>query len=378
MKTPLLRNALPLSGALVIGIATGWLLRGGGTPTPGKSAISGPQNTARPTGIPAAQPATPGDSATGVWDAAEAWSQLPAARRAVTLRHILALPEGSERVARFIALLHGLDREDIGVAARAIKEGDRLGLSYDEEWTALITHWGRLAGRDAVEHAFESFGLPQDDKDWFSKVALRGWAEADPQAAVGWVNNHPDHTDWAGCVQSIAIGVGKTDPALAAALMVKTLSGPDIPKKAGWVRDQIAGTLTGRVAATGGASGLTQWLASIPAEEDNGAMRRTAFLHTAARMDKVTDAEAQDFFTRFAADPLRPASAYSKFMTRLATNRSPQDALNWSASLPEPASGSSQVFAQWQSTAPQEAAAWLAALPESPFKASLSPGGSQN
>ena len=85
-----------------------------------------------------------------------------------------------------------------------------------------------------------------------------------------------------------------------------------------------------------------------------------------------TDAEAQEFFTRFADDPQRNQAAYAKFMTRLATNRSPQDALNWSASLPQPASGTARVFSQWQTVAPQEAAAWLAALPQSTFKSALS------
>ena len=317
-------------------------------------------------------PAAPDATTTGIWDSAAVWSQLPAQRRRATLRHILSLPDGSERMAHFIALLRGFDREDIGVAALAIREGDRRGLTYNEEWNALVAHWGRLAGREAVENAFDSFGIEQKDKDWFSKMALRGWAEADPQSAIGWINAHPDHTDWAGCVHSIANGVGISDPTLAAALMAKTLSGPDIPPTAGWVRDRVAADLTGRVAASGGVPALNQWLASIPSSDDNGEMRRIAFTHTAARIERGTDAEAQEFFTRFADDPQRNQAAYAKFMTRLATNRSPQDALNWSASLPQPASGTARVFSQWETVAPQEAAAWLAALPQSSFKSALS------
>ena len=235
----------------------------------------------------------------------------------------------------------------------------------------MVEQWGRLAGPEAMENAFDSLGIEHSDKDWFSKVAVRGWAEVDPQAAIAWINAHPDHSDWPGCVRSIASGVGERDPSLAAALLVKTLAGADAPRQAAWVRQQVVQELAGRVAAAGGVPGLEDWLTSIPSADDGGDVRKLAFSQAAKRMINVSDAEAQEFFSRFAADPLRDQAAYADFTGRLAKRQSPRTALMWAASLTPPAGGAADVYKRWSRESPQEAAAWRATLPDSTFKSQL-------
>lgn len=146
MKSVSIRYA-PLLVTLVIGFAAGWLIRGTDGTGANESRPNAGQSRRDSRPSPAATAFTaPAGASAGVWDPSAEWAQLPAETRAATLRDMLALPEGDARMARFIAVVRGMDRGDIAVAARAIKEGDRRGIIYNKEWEALVTHWGRIAG----------------------------------------------------------------------------------------------------------------------------------------------------------------------------------------------------------------------------------------
>lgn len=301
------------------------------------------------------------------------WSSLTREQRSRALEQILHLPDAAERRAEFLVRVHEFDRADIQQAILLIKGGDKQGITYDHEWEDLIRQQGRVGGLTALESTLAEFGMKQDASDWFSKIAIGGWAEKEPQAAIDWLNAHESMNDWAGALGQLLEGIGRGNPDMAAAILTGSLSHSENGDRS--VRKATIKKLAEQVTTSGGMEGLTNWYNKIPIEPDGGATRQDAFGSVYFRIKHADRAAAETFLVTNANKPWRDDSIYAEYTKKLAAE-SPQKALEWATSLPaSPVNGTwpaaDSTFRQWLKQDSASATAWLSSPANAKFQATL-------
>jgi hypothetical protein len=93
-----------------------------------------------------------------------------------------------ERRAAFQTLLAALTASNAGAVYDALSPtADEPGGSAltDAEWNELLAKWGRLDGREALEHVVSSSVAAHRIPG-----ILSGWAPAEPLAAAAWIGDH--------------------------------------------------------------------------------------------------------------------------------------------------------------------------------------------
>jgi hypothetical protein len=341
------------------------------------TALASPVIRPRASPVSAGAPGVPRLTPTGARGAVSLnsdWPRLTGPERQSQLEHILKMANAEERLAEFLVRVRDFTAEDITAAIGLIKAGDREGLTFAREWELLVSHWGRLHGGDGFDSGMSAFQIKPEAQDWFTKGALKGWSEKDPQAAVAWLNDHPGHTDWPGCLNSVITGIGHTDPQQAAATLANSL--PVSHPKDDWVREAALKSLTEGVVATQGLTGLRQWLASIPTDADAGATKQRAFFHVAFRLGHAGGDQARAFLEAHAGKSWRADRAYAEYTKKLGRS-APEAALTWAMSLPVGSQGvhpgTAQTYQQWHGRDPARAEAWLGAQKDPALVTELSP-----
>ena len=363
---------LTSAGLLLTGAATGWLLRGPGEP-PALTVSKIPAAPAAQKPAPALSPAAsvPAPRAATAYGKPE-WDALPLKLR---LDNGFAIKDHFQRFANFASLVSTFTtQDDFETAARAIKEADKRGLQFGQEWEHLLQQWGRKLGQSAIEFVQANFADPKDPV-WSLKKMIGGWAESDPAHASAWLNEHSETADWDGLLLETLSGISRNSLDTATQAALKSL-----PAGKSRAKEQVMKNFAETAVREGGLGRLGSWFVALPETEAGSDLRTAAFPAVFERMDHAGEEQARKFLEDCSPHPWRLTGAYRSMANKMA-EKSPQAALEWLGTLtpppeePSPAAkwpGANQVVASWQQRDPAAFAAWLQSQPSGPFTDAVS------
>jgi hypothetical protein len=190
---------------------------------------------------------------------------------------------------------------------------------------------------------------------------MDGWAKVDPQAAVAWLNDHPESEHWEWGLESFMKSYGTVDPAGAMQSVRDILNVDDSHRRLRW---NILSSLTESVSRLSGAPGLRDWFQSQPAGTDQEIfLKREAQRHVAERLLRANAKEGLNWLAELPASPWLNSSAYDMGAEKLAQT-SPNAALDWLGKLPgvDQRLGwgkGREIFRNWRQADPTSASEWL-------------------
>jgi len=352
------------AGLLLAGAAAGWLIRGQTEPSrPSVSRIppAPPTTPSAPSGTDA-----PAPRATAAYGKPE-WDALPLRQR---LDKGFTIADHHRRFAHFASLLSTLTtQEEFETAARAIKDGDKRGLSFNQEWEHLLEQWGRKLGPAAIEFVQANFADPREPS-WSLKRMLHGWAESDPLAASAWLNEHTDAPDWDGLLFETLAGISRNSLDTATQAALKSM-----PSGKSRAKDQVMNDLAETAVREGGLERLGSWFVALPETESGSELRTAAFPAVFQKMDHAGEEVARKFLEDCAPHSWRLTGAYRSMANKMAA-KDPRAALEWLGSLSPPPGepppvvkwpGGNQVVSSWQQRDPAAFNAWLQSQPPGAF-----------
>lgn len=262
-------------------------------------------------------------------------------------------------VTRFLAfsqLLKTMTAEN----AQAIREQlVALGATGDT-WRDFNYRWGALAGEEVVLFAMES---PEPDLD----AALSGWASANPDAAMAFLDNLPENmrADRERYAASIVAGLADGNPTVAANFVMQLASegsgqGPNLMEMVANKAIRVNGFL-----------GAAAWSESLP----DGELKAAAMNRVGSAYARRDPEGAAGWIERFAERDYaaRAVEEVSDGWAR----RDPVAAVDWLQTLPEgkgQTSGLNSVFGDWEDSDPLKASEYLLGMSDSPQRDSAISG----
>jgi hypothetical protein len=247
----------------------------------------------------------------------------------------------------FARLLEAMTAEN----AMEIREQLVAGGLGGEAWRDFNFSLGALIGREALDFAANS---PERDMN----DVVRGWAAADPQAALALLGNLPE--DLRGSRNEIAAnvvaGIATSDPSLAT----------DVVFRLSAEGDDQAGRLMSLVARetlrSSGVDGAASWSRTLP----DGDLKAAAMDQVASAYVRQDPQAAAQWVESVAAESYA-ARAVEEVGDGLA-RQDPVAAVDWLQALPTgqgQMSGLQSVFGDWEDRDPVAAGEYLMSMPQS-------------
>lgn len=354
------------AGLLMTGTGAGWWMRGKAKPSPlsVSNIPAAPQTQKSTSGSP--DPNISSRRVSAAYGKPE-WEALTLRQR---LDNGFAIKDRFQRFANFASLLSTFTTQDeFETAARAIKDGDKRGLHFNQEWEHLLEQWGRKLGQTAIDYVQANLADP-NNPSWSIKRMLNGWAEADPVAASAWLNEHTEIPEWDGLLVETLAGISRNSLDTATQAALKSL-----PAGKTRAKDEVMKNLAETAVREGGLARLGSWFTSLPDTEAASDLRTAAFPAVFQKLDHAGEEEARRFLQDCAPHAWRLTGAYRSMANKMAA-RDPRTALEWLGSLGTPPGesspsakwpGANQVVASWQQRDPAGFAAWLQSQPASSF-----------
>jgi len=142
-------------------------------------------------------------------------------QRAVLVEH--AALSSPLRTSRFMSMMAALDqvRPETwqGMWEEFKRQTSEDGRVHEVEWSLFMNRVGEIDGAAAMEF-FEKNGQPE--YTFNRREILFGWAAADPQAAVRWMDSQPPNSPNQELKQTLMSGIVQSDPDMAISLLSKT------------------------------------------------------------------------------------------------------------------------------------------------------------
>ena len=255
---------------------------------------------------------------------------------AEVFRAVLTERDETARRQKFDALLSKLTAADAMALQQVFLDYDKTNRWFIPEYHAFMHRWGQVDGTEAAKFTLEK--RKSADNAGIVQKLMSGWSDTSPQAAVDWINNHPDMPDWMekAAMKGLVNGLAVRDLDMAAKLVTDHLDSP-----AG--REVVTALLDHFVQGPGIAK-AEEWFSTIPDKPELEITKASGFRaifdgHLRGG-DETLDAAAA-FVHRYAASPWFPAQACSDTVERL-QHRDPAAAAKWVESLPE---GAARVVA---------------------------------
>lgn len=257
-------------------------------------------------------------------------------------------------------LMQWLRPVDVAAVQNALRAGQKPGILYVAEINAFRERWAQLDGRAAMEDYVK--GDTTKAYNRLHSAVVRGWASADPDGLMAWMNALPPECDWkVKASGDILKGLIQKDPARATELLLK--SDP---------RSIAAGlpSIADRVLQEQGPDGLGKWLQGLPATPGTDPARaRVAFQLVESQAFRDPQA-AIDCLKSFDHESWGGSILAAQLGSRFG-QYSPDKALAMldllPAASPLAVSLSSALFSSMSASQPNVTASWLNAHPDSPY-----------
>ncbi len=252
------------------------------------------------------------------------------------------------------------------MVAGVFEQARQSGLRFSEEHHLLLRAGGRLAGREALEHAVESAGGIKNRSEILA--ALAGWASVNPQEARAWVEAVGEGSGKEAVVYGLLDGWATVDFHSAARYA------ESLPRNG--VRDtRFRQLLLQRALASGGIAAAQRWVQGMSDGEDNLGNKRGAFGEVIHIMLYRDPSAAAQWIADNVSEPYLEGKAVSETATKLA-EAAPVATLDWLNSLSELnasqlSNSAARVMDVWARHDSQGAGNWLNQNPLYPYHESM-------
>lgn len=264
------------------------------------------------------------------------------------VRQAIRDPNPLTRRLAFARLLESMTPEN----AMQIREQLVAQGAQGESWNDFNYAFGAIAGRTAFE-----FAMTSDEPDL--GAAFRGWAAADPTAAMAMLDNLPPELarQRRNLERDLISGLADRDVGLATQTALQL--GAEDARHGAWLMAEVAN----EALREGGAESASMWVETLPDGPQKGAAMR-----------RVTESYVRD-------DPAAAAAWAGQFADQDYAVRaiaeigdewsedSPQDAIGWIETLPAGNSknaGYSEAFGNWEDRNPEAATQYLSGMQAGP------------
>ncbi len=253
----------------------------------------------------------------------------------------------------FAMLLEELTPENAGAARDAISE-TTSGRDSMRFLTLFNYKWGAIDGAAAVVRAQEDGGW---EANMSTSISLSGWASADPDAALAWLDENAKDGDdrtkgwW---MRGLINGVSNSDPDKATKLVTK-LAAED-PDSA----SRYVGTIA-RTKLKDGVASADTWMNSL----DNPKLREGALATIGEHLSRSDPKEAAQWIQQYADEP-GSERAVGDVADEWA-EKDPKAAVDWVKSLDPGDSqnrGMNEVLSEWSRNDPTAASQYLSSMPD--------------
>jgi hypothetical protein len=103
------------------------------------------------------------------------------------LARVLAEPDQIKRLGALSALLQAMRPEEVPAFGQLFRDRLGGGAEFSNEYQLFLRAWGGIDGAAAVTFALETDRANTED----ARSAFAGWAAREPQAALAWLEAHP-------------------------------------------------------------------------------------------------------------------------------------------------------------------------------------------
>ena len=263
----------------------------------------------------------------------------------------------------FRLLMEKLRPEDAQAIHDHFKSLERDGRYFGDEYGAFAMRWGQVAGEQALAE-WLAFG-PADRSHGNLVNLMTGWASADPEKALAWVEENKDQLGDMNAYRPLLVGWINVDPVAATAWLQNQKLDPR------QVVDCVSGAMLDKVYSDG-LEGASEWLASLPDTSDELSMAaRFGWLSNVQHMRNLDPQKAANAWSKVGGQSWMAAEDFQRFCDAVAAgNGGLLDGFAEHLGATWSTGEASAQFERWAASNPEAAGAALAALPPSKVRES--------
>lgn len=253
----------------------------------------------------------------------------------------------------FTQLLQELTPENVEQALAVLREAPQ-GWEMYQKLGLFVGAWGGIDGPKALEYAKE---LPGPGRIFGSAAALSGWAAADPEAAIAWVEaNQSEGGESVIAKAGILRGLAVNDPARATAYLEQL---PADTEGLGQLVETVANEQMKQ-----GINAATTWAANLSTD----ALKKDAFQQLGEEYARQDPVQAASWIESHAGNAYA-GEAVEEIADEWA-EIDPASAVGWAETLPETtrANAMESAFQEWEESDAAGASAYLQGMESSPAK----------
>lgn len=244
----------------------------------------------------------------------------------------LATEDDRARMARALELISTTPAAHFAAGTRAFERLDELGLfgMFAPERDFYWEQFGRLSKQAAIDEAQKLASKDATRYGGYPRKALRGWAEADPQAARTWFEANPSVlTSDPLMLRPLILGWAVTDLKAATDFFVSRTK-----PTAREFQDTLTG-LRDFIAARSFTPGLIEWFNSLPDQDTEPTVKSLALTHVLLRVEAGGFLEGAKFLDSIKNPKVATDAVIQRYVATWSTKGKPQEVLEWLLSRPK-------------------------------------------